>query len=72
MDDENKYKDILVTVRVVQAICLGIFVLGLSMMAGDLTGAIELPISSVSMTTTLFGGMGALMCEWFAGQAEKW
>ena len=60
------------SIRIGQAIFLGIFTLGLSMMGGDLSEALHIPVSSLSLTTTLFGAMGALVCELFARRAEKW
>jgi len=69
---EKESKKIIVTFRVFQAICLGIFALGLSMIAGDYTGFIKSPISSISMTTTIFGGMGALVTGILAKQSENW
>lgn len=63
-----------VGIRVVQAFCVGMFTLGISMMAGDISGAVHLPVSALSITTTLFGGIGSVMCEAFARKAEteKW
>ncbi len=59
-------------IRIGQAIFLGVFTLGLSMMGGDLSEALHIPVSALSLTTTLFGAMGALVCEIFARKAEKW
>lgn len=69
---EEKNKDVVIGIRGIQAIMLGIFALGLSMMLGDICGAINIPISSFSLTTTMFGAMGSILCEFFARKAEKW
>jgi len=61
-----------VTFRVFQAICLGVFAMGLSMMAGDYTDFVQFPISALSITTTIFGLLGAVITEIFARQADKW
>ena len=71
MSEKNK-KWAVIYIRVGQAICLGVFTLGISMMAGDLVGTIKLPVSALSLTTTLFGGIGAIICEMFARKAEIW
>jgi hypothetical protein len=58
------------TFRIFQAIFSGVFALGLSSMAGDLTGAWNLPFSSFSITTTMFGFIGMVICEIFARNIE--
>ena len=70
MEKENKKA--FVTFRVFQAICLGIFAMGLSMIAGDIAGFVKSPISAMSMTTTIFGGMGALITGILAEQSKNW
>jgi hypothetical protein len=62
----------LANIRKVQAIFLGIFTLGLSMTAGDYGTFVKSPVSTLSITTTLFGFMGSLVCEFMARKAEKW
>jgi hypothetical protein len=69
---EQQSKKTVVTFRIFQAICLGIFALGLSMIAGDILGYVKSPISSFSMTTTIFGGLGAIISGILAKQSEKW
>ena len=59
-------------IRLFQMIFIGIFILGLSLMLGDASGDLKLPISSLSIATTTFGGVGAIVSEVFARQAEKW
>ena len=56
---EDKSRKLRVTFRIFQAIFFGMFALGISMILGDITKAIELPISNFSMTTTAFGLIGA-------------
>lgn len=65
-------RDVIVVIRGAQALCLGIFTIGVSMGAGDVGAAYGLPVSSLSITTTLFGGFGSIICEIFARLAEKW
>jgi len=65
-------KNLVVTFRMFQAIFLGIFALGLSMISGDYLGYIKSPISSLSMTTTIFGLLGAIITGILAKQSEKW
>lgn len=61
--EKDKSRKLTVTFRVFQAIFFGMFALGVSMILGDLTKAIELPISNFSMTTTAFGLIGARFGE---------
>jgi len=70
MKEENK--DRIVAFRVFQAIFWGIFALGVSSMSGDGSKAINLPFSSFSITTTLFGLIGALLCGHFAKISVDW
>jgi uncharacterized protein YacL len=70
--EERKNKNLVVTFRIFQAICFGLFALGLSLMAGDWMGAIESPISSMSMATTIFGLIGAIITEILAKNCEDW
>jgi len=69
--EEETRRSAMIGVRCAQALCLGIFTLGLSMMTGDVSGAVKLPVSAMSITTTLFGGMGALICEVYARWLER-
>lgn len=70
MKDNNKR--LIKNVRIMQAIFIGVFTLGLSMMGGDLATELKLPFSSFSLTTTMFGMMGYLICEWFTRKAMSW
>jgi len=67
-------KSLIKNTRIMQAIFIGIFALGLSMSLGDIKVDYESlkSLSSFSLTTTVFGFMGALSCEWFARKAIKW
>ena len=65
----NKYN---IICRVFQAICCGIFALGISMIAGDYTTFIKSPISTLSITTTIFGFFGIIITEIMARQSKKW
>ena len=66
---ENK---ITVIFRIIQAICLGVFSLGLSLVLSDYTSFIEVPISSIAITTTTFGLIGAVITEILARQSKRW
>ena len=71
MDKLTEQKQgIALKIRVAQAISAGIFTFGLAGMTGDMTGSLGLPISSFSITTTLFGMMGMLVCDIFARKFE--
>lgn len=75
MEDKTKHSETsntTITFRIFQAICLGVFALGLSMMSGDYLGYIKSPISSFSVTTTIFGLLGAIITGILAKQSEKW
>lgn len=65
-------KKAVITFRIFQAISLGIFALGLSMISGDYTGSVHSPISALSVTTTFFGGLGAVITGMLAKQSENW
>ena len=65
-------KDLVRNVRIAQALMLGVFVLGISMMTGDYADSVDSPFSTLSITTTLFGFAGTIVCEIFARRAEKW
>jgi hypothetical protein len=65
-------KQVAIYSRIASVFFLAIFVLGISMMLGEGGSAAHLPFSSISVTTTLFGGMGWGMSELTARRAEKW
>jgi len=71
-DELEEKKNVVVAIRSTQALCLGIFTLGLAMATGDVSSAYHFPVSALSITTTLFGGMGTIICEIFARLAKKW
>lgn len=68
----RKSKSLVVTFRVFQAIFWGMFALGISMIGGDTTAYAKLPFSSFSITTTIFGFIGALLSGHFAKVSEDW
>jgi hypothetical protein len=70
--EERKNKSLVVTFRMFQAICFGMVALGLSLMSGDLMGYWQSPISSFSMTTTIFGAIGAVITGQLAKNCEDW
>jgi len=70
--EADSKKTAIAGIRAAQALCLGLFTLGISMGVGDVGGAYNIPVSSPSITTTLFGGFGSIICEVFARLAEKW
>jgi len=71
-EEKRERKNLIVTFRVFQAIFFGIFALGLSLTLGDITGAFEVPISNFSMTTTIFGLLGAIITGVLSKQCENW
>ena len=71
-EEKLERKNLIVTFRVFQAIFFGVFALGLSLISGDITGAFEFPISNFSMTTTIFGLLGAIITGILSKQCENW
>ncbi|MFA6089600.1 MAG: hypothetical protein WC755_07080 [Candidatus Woesearchaeota archaeon] len=69
---ERKNKSLIVTFRVLQSLCFGVFALGLSFMAGDYTAFIKTPFSTMAITTTIFGLMGSVITGIMAKQCENW
>ena len=70
----NWPKNVKIFARVAQGIFFGVFLLGVSMIFGDLAPIIDLPISPLSMTTTVYGVLGMIACEfvaWRAGRSEE-
>lgn len=61
-----------IVARLFSMLFVGIFILGLSLMFGEGSSAAKLPFSSLSITTTFFGGVGAVVSELMARRAEKW
>ena len=72
MAEKNENKSAIVSIRIIQAIALGIFALGLSLMSGDYSSYVKSPFSSISMTTTIFGLFGIIITEIMARQAKRW
>jgi len=70
-DDKDDAKSLVMKIRIAQAVSAGIFTFGLSSIGGDVSAAWNWPISPFSLTTTMFGAMGILMCEIFARRFDK-
>lgn len=69
---EEEKRSMKISFRVFQAIFLGIFALGLSLILGDLTEAYTIPISKFSLATTVFGGLGAMITGILANKCQEW
>ena len=72
---ENKTKEnrnAVITFRVFQAIFFGILALGISSMGGDISKVINIPISMFSVTTTVFGLLGAIITGTLANKCKDW
>ena len=69
---ERERKNSVVKFKIAQAIFLGLFALGISMSLGDVSVAVQSPISSLSIVTTIFGLIGVVITEIFSRKAEKW
>ena len=69
---ERKNKNLYITFRIIQAVFMGMFALGLSNGFGDYFNYIKLPIGSFAVTTTIFGLIGMIMTGFLAKQSESW
>jgi len=69
---KDKNRSLRITFRVFQAIFLGMFALGISSMFGDISGYMEIPISSFSITTSIFGLIGAIITGVLANKSKDW
>ena len=69
---QDKNRSLRITFRVFQAIFLGIFALGISSMFGDVSSYAGIPISSFSITTSIFGLIGAIMTGTLANKSKDW
>lgn len=69
---ENKNRSLRITFRVFQAIFFGILALGISSMFGDIGSSIGIPISTFSITTTIFGLIGALISGNLSNKCRDW
>ena len=61
--EEHKYPLVKLIIRIIQAIFIGCSALGLSLMLGDITPLYVAVISPMSVSTTVYGLLGALVCE---------
>ena len=69
---ENKNRSLIVTFRVFQAIFFGILALGISSMFGDVSSYVGIPISTFSVTTTIFGLIGSIITGNLANKCKDW
>ena len=69
---EQKNRNAQVTFRVFQAIFFGILALGISSLFGDVSKYAEFPISTFSVTTTVFGIMGSIITGRLADKCKDW
>ena len=67
--EHNVYE---ISFRVAQAIFIGIFALGLSSGLGDYATFVKSPLSSFSITSSVFGLMGMVATEAMARISKKW
>lgn len=75
MEKENKEvknRNTQVTFRIFQAIFFGIFALGISSIFGDYSSYVKSPISTFSITTTIFGLIGSIMTGRLAKKSKDW
>jgi len=72
MEENQKKTNYALIFRVSQAFFVGLFTLGISLVTGDLSSYAKMPISSISITTTLFGLIGMIMSGYYAKKAENW
>jgi hypothetical protein len=70
--EEDKRKNLVVTFRVFQSLFFGLFALGISLIFGDISKAVEFPVSSFSITTTIFGIIGAIITGNLANKCKDW
>ena len=69
---EDKTRNLIVTFRIFQAVFFGIFALGISSLVGDIGGYMKIPISAFSITTTIFGLIGAMITGNLANKCKDW
>lgn len=70
--EPNDTRPYVVTFRIFQSLFLGLFALGISSLIGDIGGYYEIPISTFSITTTLFGLIGAIITGNLANKCKDW
>jgi len=69
---EVKNRNLVINFRIFQAIFIGLFALGISMMGGEISSYSHSPISSFSITTTIFGLIGTIASGMMAKRCENW
>jgi len=60
--------------RLVQAVFMGVLLLGASLMIGEYAEIVSVPFSELSVSTTVYGFLGMVACEYVArrfGREEK-
>ena len=70
--EKEQSRNIKVTFRIFQAIFFGMMALGISLMFGDVSSYMESPISSFSITTTVFGLAGSIITGILANKSKNW
>ena len=70
--EKEQQKNIRVTFRVFQAIFFGMMAIGISLMFGDVSSYVKSPISSFSITTTIFGLAGSIITGVLANKSKNW
>ena len=72
VDPAASAKKLIIYSRVFGLLCYAILMLGIALSIGDLSVAAKSPISAISVSTTFFGLLGAIMSEITARRAESW
>lgn len=65
-DEEAKKKQVVLYAKVFQGFFLALFFLGVSIGVGDVSAAMELPLSPFSVASMTYGVLGMLGCEFIA------
>lgn len=71
-NDKLEKKKFQVTFRIFQAIFFGILALGISSTFGDVGSYVQSPISTFSITTTIFGIIGSIITGMLANKSKNW
>jgi hypothetical protein len=69
---ETKNRNMIVTFRIFQAVFFGMLALGISSMFGDVSSYMKSPFSTFSITTTVFGLIGAIITGRLAKNCKDW
>lgn len=71
-NEEPKNRNTQITFRIFQAIFFGMLALGISSMFGDVSGAMKIPLSTFSVTTTIFGLIGSIVTGILSNKCKDW